>query len=419
MTRAAQLFAYFFLIILAYYMVKPASRSLFLDQADAAQLPYIWMASALLLFALMPIYQRVVNHYQRIHVVTGTCLLMMSLLILFSIWMRNPGLPVAVTFYIFVDILSVVLVEQFWSLTNSVHRDEEGSRWYGFIASGGLVGGIVGGLLAGSLISSTPVTTADLPLVAAAIIAVMTCLTVWFNGRGRYREHDRRSPPDPMLAVASGGWRALRENRYLLMIALLLLLSQIAEPIVEYQFMSLVEQTHTEREARTAYLSHFFSVLSGFALLINLMVTPLVHRYLGAIGGLLVQPVMLGAATVAFVQDARLTIAAAMKIADRGLSYSVNRASRELLYIPVEAATIYRAKAWIDMVGYRSFKIIGSLMILALTNWLPWDLEYTHFSLVVLGLCVLWVAAILRLRAHYREMRATAVDNRPGMEPSG
>ncbi|MGH8562294.1 MAG: Npt1/Npt2 family nucleotide transporter, partial [Nevskiales bacterium] len=214
------------------------------------------------------------------------------------------------------------------------------------------------------------------------------------------------------------GWRALRGNRYLALIALMLLMSQIAEPIVEYQFMHLVEQAYPEREARTAYLSHFLSVLSGIALLVNLLVTPLIHRRLGAVAGLLVQPLLLGVAALTFALQSRLFVGAAMKIADRGLSYSINRASRELLYVPVDPATIYRAKAWIDMVGYRAFKIAGNAVILLLTQWLPWKLSYEQLSWVVLGFCGLWIWAVLRVREDYSAVSRAALNVPMAIRPA-
>ena len=42
-------------------------------------------------------------------------------------------------------ILSVILVEQFWSLANTITESEDGKRSYWFVGTGGLVGGIVGG----------------------------------------------------------------------------------------------------------------------------------------------------------------------------------------------------------------------------------------------------------------------------------
>lgn len=411
--RSALLFSNFFLIILAYYLVKPASRSLFLEYADAAQLPYLWTASAALLLALMPLYQRVLRRFSRVNIVIGTCVLIVALLVLFRVLMLTPGLGVAVGFYILVDIFSVVLVEQFWSLTNSVYRSAEGRRWYGLIASGGLLGGLIGGLAAAWLVKATPATTADLLLVAAGIITLMIAMTLLLARHGLYREHPSAAEPVEEAIRPQAGWRVLRGNRYLAMIALMLLFAQMIEPIVEYQFMSLVEQAYPEREARTAYLSEFLSLLSGFALLVNLFATPLIHRRMGAIAGLLAQPLLLGFAAVTFALQSRLPVAAAMKIADRGLSYSINRASRELLYVPVDPATIYRAKAWIDMVGYRTFKIAGNALILLLTQWLPVKLSDSDLSWVVLGICGLWIWAALRIRDEYTELSLAAISTPP------
>ena len=47
--RASLLFANFFFIMLAYYQIKPASRSLFIGQLGADRLPYVWIGTALFL----------------------------------------------------------------------------------------------------------------------------------------------------------------------------------------------------------------------------------------------------------------------------------------------------------------------------------------------------------------------------------
>jgi ATP:ADP antiporter, AAA family len=405
--RAGVLFVDFFLIILAFYQVKPASRSLFLDHANAASLPYLWVASAVLLLLLMPVYQRLVARYRRVDVVLGTCALVIVLLIVFSLFLlQQPGLATAVAFYLLVDLLSVVLVEQFWSLTNSVYRSADGQRWYGLIASGGVVGGMLGGLLAAALVVVSPLTTTDLPLVAAGLLALMMVLTLWLGRNGLYDQAPK--PTAEAARDAAALWSALRGNRYLLLIALMLLLSQIAEPIVEYQLMNLVERTYSEREARTAFLSGFYSLLSAVALGVNLLLVPLVYRHGGMLAALLVQPLLLAAGALLFSVNVQMWTAGLMKILDRGLSYSINRTARELLYVRIDPSTIFRAKAWIDMVGYRAFKIPGSLLILLLTQWLPWgSVGLAQLSWVVIGLCMVWVVVAVFIAA--RLLPATGV----------
>ena len=83
--RAGCLFLNFFLIILAYYQVKSASRSLLIEYWGSDNFPYVWIASALVLAALIGFYNRLVERHDRLNVVLGCCLLFMVLLVAFRI----------------------------------------------------------------------------------------------------------------------------------------------------------------------------------------------------------------------------------------------------------------------------------------------------------------------------------------------
>jgi len=291
-------------------------------------------------------------------------------------------------------------VEQFWSLTNSIYNTREGKIWYGFVGTGGLVGGVVGGGAAALLIRWTPMETPDLLLAGAAILILIFVLT-WFMARlGLYRE----THASVKTETVAGDWRVIRHSRYLLLIAAVLLLAQAASPLVEFQFLKSVEGVYSDLDARTAFLSMFFSMLGIVSIGINLGLTPMIHRRLGVIAGLLVQPLMMGLCSGGFWAYPTLFTAAATKISDRGLSYSINRASKELLYVPLNPVLIYQAKAWIDMFGYRLFKIFGSLLILLFTRWLPFHWEVARLSWVTLSLCGIWIWMILALRQDYRLM---------------
>ena len=70
--RALFLFVNFFLIIMALYQLKPASRSLFIESLGAQQLPYIWIATALTMGVFIAFYHRLVERRSRINVVLAT-----------------------------------------------------------------------------------------------------------------------------------------------------------------------------------------------------------------------------------------------------------------------------------------------------------------------------------------------------------
>jgi AAA family ATP:ADP antiporter len=68
----------------------------------------------------------------------------------------------------------------------------------------------------------------------------------------------------------------------------------------------------------------------------------------------------------------------------------------------VDPVLIYQAKAWIDMFGYRTFKIAGSVLILLMTQWLPVTLSVHELSWVTISICSLWVMFVMFLRQEYK-----------------
>jgi AAA family ATP:ADP antiporter len=380
------------------YQLKPASRSLVIESLGTARLPYVWIMTAVTMVVFISFYHRLVARFSRLNIVLGTCLTISGLLIVFRVISNAPGTIVPVCLYVFVDILSVVLVEQFWSLTNSIYTTREGKSWYGLVGTGGLVGGVVGGGLSAFLINYTPLQTPDLLVTAAGTIFLIFVLT-WIMGRiGLFCEVEYVVNH---TAADRGSWRIFGHSRYLLLIAGVLLLAQLVSPLIDYQFFDRIGQSYPDREARTAFLSLFFSVMGLISIGINLGITPLIHRVFGAIGGLLAQPLMISLLSWCFLFQPTLFFGCAVKVGDRGLSYSINRASKELLYIPIDPVVIYQAKAWIDMFGYRLFKVLGSVVILLFTQWLPIALAVNQLSWFTIAICAAWIGLIIFLRLEY------------------
>ncbi len=395
--RAAFLFVNFMFIIMALYQLKPASRSLFIGEIGANGLPYVWIGTATIMGGVITLYHWMVARYSGHRVVLSTLFLCTAALAVFWSLLQTPRGWVIVAFYIFVDILGVILVEQFWSLTNSIYTTREGRGWYGLVGTGGLIGGVAGSAAAAALIKTTRLETVDLLLVAAVLLFVIVLLSLLMGRLGMYCEieHARKAAP-------RNGWRALTRSRYLLLIASILLLAQLASPLIEFQFLKTVEGAYGEQEARTAFLSLFFGLMGIVSIGVNLVLTPLIHRTLGVIAGLLVQPLMMALCSFGFLFHPTVVMGSVTKISDRGLSYSINRASKELLYVPVNSVLIYQAKAWIDMFGYRIFKVFSSLLILLLTQWLPFRVNVPQLSWLIVGLCMAWVGILMVLRADYR-----------------
>jgi AAA family ATP:ADP antiporter len=395
--KSAVMFANFFLIIMALYQLKPASRSLILDAIGADYLPYIWVGSAIVLFVSIVIYERLLDRFRRFQLVLGTAAVFIAILVLFWLGLNGSTPVIAIAFYIFVDLFGVVMVEQFWSLANSVYGTQDGKKWYGLVGTGGLIGGAVGSATAGLLIKSTSLQTRDLLLVGAAIVLIILLLTWWLDRQNIFENTSIQS----RTPAKKRGWRYLIKSRYLMLIAAVLLMVQLVSPMIEFQFMHIIEDRYTEREARTEALSFFFSLLSAFAITVNLLITPILLRRFGVLAGLLVQPVVMFFSTFGFMLNPGLWSASIMKISDRGLSYSINRASKELLYIPVDPDVMYQVKSWIDMFGYRTFKIFGALIIIALAQSAELMPVMIDLNWIIMLGCVIWIGFLVVLYRDY------------------
>lgn len=160
------------------------------------------------------------------------------------------------------------------------------------------------------------------------------------------------------------------------------------------------------RDERTTYISWFFSILGIVSIAVNLVLTPLVHRFLGMIAALAVQSLVLMAFSAGFMAQPVLVMAGAMKIVDRGLSYSINRASKELLYIPVDPVRTYQAKAWLDMLGYRLFKVAGLALFIVFTQFTT----VPQLGWLTIVICAVWLVVIAALGREYERSVRLAIN---------
>ena len=72
-----------------------------------------------------------------------------------------------------------------------------------------------------------------------------------------------------------------------------------------------------------------------------------------------------------------------------------------LQHIRPYVAAAYQAKAWIDMLGYRLFKVLGSALILVLAYWLPLGSNAAQLSWLTLLICATWFIILVLLAREY------------------
>ena len=263
-----------------------------------------------------------------------------------------------------------------------------------------MLGGLSGSAATSWLIKKLKYTTVDLIVIAIFIFLLSLLVVLLLNKLELIRTIFKESEK---VINTNELFKKLFSNPYVRWVAYILIAAQLIEPLVEYQLMSMVELNFTVLDDRTKYVSDIFAYVSFFGISINMIILPIVHRIAGLSAGLMLQPLLIGAGAIFFFIFQNLKAVSALKIIDRGLAYSSGRASREILFIPFDATEIYKIKAWIDIYGYRFFRIFGSFILLLFTKWFIIADPKLFLSLLILFICFVWLMIIMKIKLYIKK----------------
>ena len=116
------MFAYSFLAMTAYNILKPITRSKFITALGADNLPYVQLAAGVLIGVLMQVYSRAIGRccraagsFRRRRPARSRCSS------LFWVLFQTGAAWVSVAFYVLGLILGILLISQFWTLANDIY----------------------------------------------------------------------------------------------------------------------------------------------------------------------------------------------------------------------------------------------------------------------------------------------------------
>lgn len=399
-TTAVLMFAYSFLAMTAYNIIKPITRSKFITDLGADNLPYIQLAAGLLIGLVMQLYSLLVRVLPRRWAIPCTEAGMGGLLVAFWFLFGTERAWASVLFYLFGLILGILLISQFWTLANDIYDPRQAKRLFGFIGGGASLGGMTGAALTALIVDR--VGTENLLLVSAAVLG--SCMVV-VSGVTRKAKF-----PGAAMGTAVrdergvGGAQAVRllqDSRHLQIIALVIGFAAIGAGIIEQQLNMAAEafKGPDATDAITGFLAQITLYLSAVGFIIQVGLTSRVHRLLGIGFALLVLPVGLGATGLIMLFNAALWAPALARILDTSLRYTLDKTTREILFLPLPTELKYQAKPFVDVTIDRVAKGVGAVLLLILIKGMQftWQ-QLSYASLVVTGL---WIATAIRARREY------------------
>lgn len=369
--RTLGLFAFFFLVIAAFWVQKPIRTSRFLTVVGSEYLPLVKLGTAFLVLPVVLLYSSLAARYRR-EALVYICVAVFAVGSLVFWWLFSRAGESATwssyVYFFYVDIFNSVMVAMFWSFANDLTDPEQARRTYGVVGAGGIVGGAVGSAVTGWGVER--IGAANLLLLCIALLAAIAVVA-----RLVARTHvdsDAAAAPargQPTLQEALAGARLTFTSRYLTGVALIVVAYEIVSNIIDYQFNTMVAVRYHDEAAIAAFLGQLSTASNIASLVVQIVLTTWILRLWGPRVGLLVLPLALGLGSGGFLLVPSFAVVGAMFFSDAALGYSLNQTSKEVLYTPTDDATKYQAKAFIDMFLMRFAKGLSSLLILAATAW--------------------------------------------------
>jgi AAA family ATP:ADP antiporter len=411
--RALLLTLNFFLLFTAYYMIKPVRESLILSLNSGAEIKSAAGGiQAVLFMALVPAYGALANRFTGRGILIFIYLFLASNLLVFAA-LGRAGFPyLGIAFFLWLGMFNLLIVSQTWSLCSDIYNPEQGKRLFPLIAVGATSGAVFG-----SLVLMSVIRTKDLfwPLTVAAVLLVACSLIVRLAAPDASTAAKRlpKSEGSPWKRL-SGGFGLIFSNRYLMLVALFVLLANFVNTNSEYMLGKLVAE-HAKKLAASglaggaspevligAFYGNFLFWVSIIVLILQLFVVSRVVRHFGIRTALLAVPVLALFSYSIILFLPILPLIRVVKIMENSTDYSLNNTAREILFLPVSREEKYKAKFAVDTCFWRSGDALSTVAVLSMAGVL--GLGVTALAGLNAILVIGWIYVVWRISARRKSL---------------
>jgi AAA family ATP:ADP antiporter len=400
-----------FLLLAAYYLLKTIREPLILAAHGGAEMKsYSAAATAGLLILLVPLYSALASRVSRVKLINGVTLFFIACLVAFF-GLSRAGVSIGIPFFIWVGIFSLMVIAQMWAFAADVYTVVQGKRLFAIVGFGASLGAIVGSFATGQLVKlfSPPA----FMLGAAALLAICLLLTNLIN----VRETRTPAPTPHKPARERSGFALVFSDRYLLLIALLMLLYNLVNTTGEYilsrTVVTLYERAHgaaaaggiDEGRVIGEFYGNFFTLVNVFAAFLQAFVVSRVLKYFGVRVALLVLPAvaLIGYTGMAFIP--LLSFIRTAKLAENSIDYSLQNTTRNALYLPTSREAKYKAKQANDAFFVRFGDVLSAGLVFAGTRWLSFGSR--EFAYVNVALILVWLVLAVVIGRQFERLSGT------------
>lgn len=391
-------FAFNFFIVAMSIAAKTARDAYFLSRYDRSILPLMFLLVAVGVAIMLTVYTRLAKRISQRQMFLYSTLLFISSLSVGQFFVRGWVIPIL---YVWVDVVVVIMVIQFWNFASESFEPRQAKRLFGLIGGGGSFAAMIVGVSLKPFVSA--VGTSWLLVLASgfALIALVLGLGILSQTAAQ----QKIKPPRSQTGLAG---KRHKMDPFLRGIAVVIAFSAIVTTIVDYQFKIIASNTFPNEGDLVSFFGNFYA-LTGFAsLFMQFFLTgPILSRF-GILMGLLTLPLMLTLGVVAIFISPILLFATFAKFSDQTFKFTINSSSLELLWLPVPGEKRISFKPLISGTIKSSAEGLAGLV----TFFIVKVVALQYLSILSLGVVVIWLATAIRLKRGYVKALMVAVEKR-------
>ena len=363
-----------FLLLAGYSLMKPARDGLILSEGSAELASYSAAAQAVLLMGVVPFYGWLGTRVVRIRLISIMMLFFAATLVGFYVF-GQMGVREGFAFYIWLGIINVFIVSQFWAFANDLYTEGQGQRLFPMIGVGQSLGAWVGAAAVTPLVTLVNFTPYTLMLIGAVVLVLALTLTLTVNRRETARADPHVVAADQATLGRQGGFELVFKDRYLLWIAILIVLLNIVNTTggyvlnklivgeAEARFSGTPDAAVATRQFVTAFSGSISATVNLVGFLLQLFATSRVIRLMGVRGALFILPVLALINYSIIAVAPILAVVRIGKILENSTDYSIQNTLRQALFLPTSREAKYKAKAAIDTFFTRGGDVLSAAFV--------------------------------------------------------
>lgn len=423
----------FFLLFLAYYIIKPVRDSLILAGKGAEMKSYLSAAIAILLVFVVKAFCTIASKFPRQKLITWVTLFFISNLVIFYLLsLGNISLgTIGILFFIWCGIFNVMVVAQFWGFANDIYKEEAGKRLFPLLAFGATFGGYSGSTILEWLVE--PLGLYQMMLVAGGFLGICVFLTWIVHTRELKRakhsvtkvspqeESSQKEQEKPL--EKGGGFRLVFKKRYILYIALFVMLLNFVntngEFIKDRSFEKMAKEAVETGTAGGLNEEEYLGKISAgwmkyfnlIAMFIQIFIVSRIFKWLGVRAAIFFLPIITLGGYFLIALIASFGLVYWVKAIENGTDYSLMNTTRHSLFLITSRQEKYKAQAATKTFFHRAGDVLSALIVFLGTTY--WAFNTKRFAAFNVVLIVIWIILGILI---FREHKRLSAERRPYQE---